>query len=243
MNDFSIDRRSKIPYDKQLQLILRSMISMGVLRKGAPLQNSEDLATELGIAPAQVIKAYRLLEKEKRVIHQNNTWRVSAGNVPKTFFDDYLTIFETIQRNLQAIPTIKTLELDPKKKIKGQIAKSLKTTTALYTKRVYYGDDVPYVLVNTYFPENRFPNFEKELAKNQPYFKVMEEQYGFQLSQSKRSMNGVNLKKSDAFLLGVPEGTAAYHTIVENYDKEMVYEVMEVYSISEIMHFSIEQKE
>ncbi len=243
MNDFSIDRRSKIPYDKQLQLILRSMISMGILRKGEPLQNSEELAVELGIEPAQVIKAYRLLEKEKRVTYQNESWMVSTGNVPRTFFDDYFTIYDSIRRNLKVEPSIKTLELETKKKVKGYIAESLKTTSALYTKRVYYGDELPYVLVYTYFPENRFPGFENELAKSQPYFRFMEHTYGIKLTQSTRIMNGVNLKKSDAFLLGVPEGAAAYHTIVENYDNDTVYEVMEVYGISEIMHFSLQQKE
>jgi len=244
MNDFSIDRRSKIPYDKQLQLILRSMISLGVLRKGAPLQPIDELALELGIDQSQVLKAYKLLEKERRVILQNETWLVSSGNIPKTVFDEYITIYESIKRNTRSMPSIKTIELDPHRKVKGNIAKALQTTTALYTKRIYLGDDVPYVLVNTYLSEERFRGFELELAKNQPYYKPMMEGYGITLSSSQRWMNGINLKKTDAFLLGVPEGTAAYFTIVENRDQhDQIYEVMEVFSISEIMHFTLDQAE
>jgi DNA-binding GntR family transcriptional regulator len=244
MNDFNIDRRSKIPYDKQLQLILRSMISRGILRKGAKLHDIDVLAQELSIAPSLVLKAYKLLEKERRVIIQNGIWLVSTGNIPNTFFEEFITIFESIQRNTQSTPSIKTLELDPKRKIKGELAKCLGSTTAIYTKRIYLGDDVPYVLVNTYLSDTRFPGFEKELVKNLPYFKPLHELHGITMKQSDRQMNGVNLKKADAYLLGVPEGTAAYHTFVQHTDPDgSAYEVDEVFSISEIMHFNIDQDE
>ncbi len=244
MNDFNIDRRSKIPYDKQLQLILRSMISRGILRKGANLHDIDELAHELSIAPALVLKAYKLLEKERRVIIQNGTWLVSTANIPNTFFDEFISIYESIQRNTQSTPSIKTLELDPKRKIKGELAKWLRSNSAIYTKRIYLGDEVPYVLVNTYLSDTRFPGFEKELAKNQPYFKPLHELHGITLKQSDRQMNGINLKKADAFLLGVPEGTASYHTFVQHVDQDgSIYEVDEVISISEIMHFTIDQDE
>jgi DNA-binding GntR family transcriptional regulator len=244
MNDFNIDRRSKIPYDKQLQLILRSMISRGILRKGAKLQDIDELAQELSIAPALVLKAYKLLEKERRVMNQNGIWLVSTGNIPKTVFDEFITIYESIQRNTQSTPSIKTLELDPKHKIKGELAKWLGSTTAIYTKRIYLGDEVPYMLVNAYLSDRLFSGFEKELTKDQPYFKSLHERYGITLKESDRQMNGVNLKKADAYQLGVPEGTAAYHTFVQHKDQNgMIYEVDEVFSISEIMHFTIEQDE
>jgi len=244
MNDFNIDRRSKIPFEKQLQLILRSMISRGILRKGTQLQNIDELAKELSIDPALVLKAYKLLEKERRVIHQNGTWLVSTGGIPKTVFDEFITIYESIQRNTHSTLSIKTLEIDPKHKIKGDIAKWLGSNTAIYTKRIYLGDDVPYMLMNLYLSDKLFYGFEKELAKDQPYFKILHESYGIMMKQSERQMNGVNLKKSDAILLGVPEGTAAYRTLVEHSDQNgIVYEVDEVFSISEVVHFTIEQDE
>lgn len=244
MNDFIIDRRSKIPYDKQLQLILRSKIALGVLRKGAAMQPIDELANELGIEAPLVLKAYKLLEKERRINKINDHWIVSTGNIPKTVFDEFITIFESIKRNTKSVPSIKTLELDPKHKIKGKISQWLNTSTAVYTKRLYYGDDVPYMLVNIYFPAQRFEGLDAELAKNQAYYQWFHEHYQINLVRSERQMNGVNLKKGDAFLLGVPEGTACYHTFVQNYDDQgKIYEVSEVFSISEIMHFTIEQDE
>ena len=244
MNDFIIDRRSKIPYDKQLQLILRSKIALGVLRKGAFMQPIDELAVELGIEAPLVLKAYKLLEKERRINKVNDQWVVSTGNIPKTVFDELITIYESIKRNTKSVPSIKTLELDPKHKVKGNIAKWLDTPSAVYTKRIYYGDDVPYMLVNIYFPASRFPGLDAELAKNEPYYQWFHEHYQVNLSHSERQMNGINLKKSDAYYLGVPEGTACYHTFVQNYDDQgRIYEVSEVFSISEIMHFTIEQDE
>ncbi|NTW96534.1 MAG: hypothetical protein HGB31_07955, partial [Erysipelotrichaceae bacterium] len=51
-------------------------------------------------------------------------------------------------------------------------------------------------------------------------------------------------RKKEAEYLGVPEGTAAYLTVAKNFDEEgRVYEISEVYGISDVMHFTIEQDE
>lgn len=244
MNEYSIDKRSKIPYDKQLQLILRSMIAQGVLRKGAPMQGIDDLAAQLKIDADQVLKAYRLLEKEKRIHRDQDTWIISTGNIPKTLFKEHITIYESIIRNTQSVPSIKTLELDPKHKVKGLIAKTLGTSTALYTKRLYFGDDVPFVLMNAYYPEGRFPGFDQELSKNEASYMTLFEKFGLTFSVSHRTMNGINLKKNEAFLLAVAEGTACYLTTLTNVDQHgKVYEYLEVYSISDVMRFTLDQDE
>ena len=82
------------------------------------------------------------------------------------------------------------------------------------------------------------------MAKNQPYYATLREHHHLILTSSDRQMNGVNLKKEDAMILGVPEGTACYHTIVLNYNQDnQIYEVVETFGIPEIMHFTLEQDE
>jgi len=244
MNDINIDKRSKISYDKQLQQQLRSLIARGSIRKGAILEEPQVLSKELDIEPSMVESAYRLLERERRVVYQNDIWRVSTANIPKIFFEEFISIYDSIIKNAKSIPSIKTLEVDLNKRVKGSIAQSLEQNTALYTQRIYYGDEVPFVLANIYFPSGRFPNLENELKKNQPYFKEMNPLYGVKMSKSTRTMRGINLKKREAEHLSVPEGTAAYLTVVKNYDQDgHVFEISEVYGISDVMHFTIEQDE
>jgi DNA-binding GntR family transcriptional regulator len=244
MTDINIDKRSKISYDKQVQQQLRSLIARGVLRKGTDLIEPRLLAKELDIETSMVESAYRLLEKEKRVTYQNESWKVSIANIPKIFFEEFISIYDSIIKNAKSIPSIKTLEIDLDKHVKGNIALSLGQNTALYCKRIYYGNEVPFVYANIYFPVGRFPNLEEELRKDKPYYKEMNAMYGVKLSKSTRTIKGLNLKKREADYLGVPEGTAAYLTVVKNFDEDgNVFEISEVYGISDVMHLTIEQAE
>jgi len=244
MTDINIDKRSKISYDKQVQQQLRSLIARGLIRKGTQLPQTELLAKELEIETSMVENAYRLLEREKRVIYQNESWKVSIASIPKIFFKEFITIYESIIKNAKSTPSIKTLDIVLDKHVKGDIALSLGQNTALHTQRIYYGDDVPFVYANIYFPAGRFPNLELVLEKDQPYYKELSTLYGVKLSKSTRTMKGLNLRKKEAEYLGVPEGTAAYLTVVKNFDEEgRVFEISEVYGISDVMHFSIEQDE
>jgi len=244
MTDINIDKRSKISYDKQVQQQLRSLIARGLMRKGTDLPQPGLLAKELEIETSMVESAYRLLEREKRVTYQNETWKVSIASIPKIFFEEFISIYDSIIKNAKSTPSIKTLEIDLEKNVKGNIALSLGQNIALNTKRIYYGNEVPFVYANIYFPAGRFPNLENELKKDQPYFKDMNALYGVKLSKSTRTMKGLNLRKREAEYLGVPEGTAAYLTVAKNFDEEgRVYEISEVYGISDVMHFTIEQDE
>lgn len=244
MNDINIDKRSKVSYDRQLQQQLRSLIARGLLRKGTVLTEPKLLAKDLEIEQNQVENAYHLLEREKRVVFQNEIWKVSFASIPKIFFEEFISIYDSIIKNVKSNPTIKTIEIDLNKHVKGDLAKDLGSTVALHTKRIYYGDDIPFVYANIYFPKGRFPHLEDELKKDMPYYKELKGQFGITMSKSTRIMKGVNLRKKEALYLGVPEGTAAYLTTVKNYDSQgLVFEISEVYGISDVMHFTIEQDE
>lgn len=65
---FLINPKSKQPLYEQLVEQLRRQITLGVMSAGAAMPSVRQLATELGINPNTIQKAYRRMEEEGMII-------------------------------------------------------------------------------------------------------------------------------------------------------------------------------
>lgn len=65
---FLVNPRSKQPLYEQLVEQLRKQLMLGVLESGAAMPSVRQLATELGINPNTIQKAYRRMEEEGMII-------------------------------------------------------------------------------------------------------------------------------------------------------------------------------
>jgi DNA-binding transcriptional regulator YhcF (GntR family) len=62
---FAIDDASRVPPYEQLRVQVRNLVSSGELAAGARMPTVRQLATDLGLAPNTVARAYRELEADE----------------------------------------------------------------------------------------------------------------------------------------------------------------------------------
>ena len=80
---FSLDDTSAVPKNEQLHLQIQEAVKSGYLAAGAKLPTVRALATELGVAPYTVARAYRQLE-DLGVIETHGR----NGTIVSTFGDE-----------------------------------------------------------------------------------------------------------------------------------------------------------
>jgi GntR family transcriptional regulator len=77
-----IDTRSTVPVYLQIMEQLRSRVSEGDLLPGSPLPSVRQMATDLGINPNTVAKAYMLLEREGIILTVRRRGSFVAESAP-----------------------------------------------------------------------------------------------------------------------------------------------------------------
>ncbi len=241
--NITIDRRSKTPLFQQIEIELRLRLMRGELLQGTSLPSVFEFARELGVEENDVLMAYQALTKANHLIQKNQTWSVNYGKVSQLIFRDFTSLHDIIRQG-GAIPSILTLALKRDHKITKDIGIKIPFNKILYTRRLYSGNDIPQVLMDCYFPQDLFPDFENVLQSNKPYYSLFESMYHIEVSRSERTLEAGNLRKKEAELLNVPTGSAFCYSIVKTYDRlDRLIEINACWILPENLHFTIEQDE
>lgn len=241
--NINFDRRSKTSLAQQLEIALRLKIVHGELSLGESLPSEDALACELDMQPAEVLKAYQALAKGTHLVYKNKTWIVNYGKISNLGFEQFTPLFDIIQC-LGLITSIKTLILKKDDIVPKELNSLIPFSRTLYTRRLYYGNDIPLVLMDSYFPQELFSGFETILAANQPYYDKFKSVFNLEFSRSERTVEASNLRKNEAEILEVPIGSAYCYSIVKTYDKlSRLIEVNQCWILPDTMHFTLEQDE
>jgi len=241
--NITIDRRSKTPIFQQIEIELRLSMMRGLLLQGTILPNTLDFANELGVEENDVLLAYQALQKANHLILKQHGWSVNYGKISQLIFRDFMSLHDIIRLS-GSTPSITTLALKKDHKITKDIGVKIPFSKILYTRRLYFGNDIPQVLMDCYFPQDLFPEFDKVLENSNPYYELFESMYHIEVSRSERTLEAGNLRKKEAELLNVPTGSAYCYSIVKTYDRlERLIEVDVCWILPEHLHFSIEQDE
>ena len=241
--NITIDRRSKTPIFQQIEIELRLSMMRGELLQGTELPRPFDFANELGVEENDVLMAYLALTKASHLIQKQQSWLINYGKVSQLIFRD-ITSLQDIIRLSGSTPSITTLTLKKDHKITKDIGVKIPFSKILYTRRLYYGNDIPQVLMDCYFPQDLFPDFENALENNKPYYSLFESMYHIEVSRSERTLEAGNLRKKEAELLNVPSGSAYCYSIVKTFDRlERLIEVDVCWILPENLHFTIDQDE
>jgi len=241
--NLTIDRRSKTPLYQQIEIELRLSMMRGILLQGTILPSAHDFASELGVEENDVLLAYQALAKANHLIQKQQGWSVNYGKISQLIFRDFMSLHDIIQLS-GSTPSISTLALKKDHKITKDIGIKIPFSEILYTRRLYFGNDIPQVLMDCYFAQDLFPDFEEVLETNTPYYELFETKYHIEVSRSERTLEAGNLRKKEAELLNVPTGSAYCYSIVKTFDHlERLIEVDVCWILPENLHFTIEQDE
>ncbi|MDX9691091.1 MAG: GntR family transcriptional regulator [Acholeplasmataceae bacterium] len=214
-----VDRRSAQPISLQLAQSIKVLITNNELSYQNQLPQLNDMSTTLMIRKTDIEKAYQMLVDEKFLLKKNHEYTINYFHFSANFFLDVIPLFEAI-RLMGMTPKMKTIS------IKRQL---LPTELKLYSKisadekhwaikRLYYGNDIPLVILESFLPESKFPDLDKIINDNEPLYEALFSRYQTRITSSNRIFKVINLDKDSAHHLHTIPGSASYQGLSLAYD-------------------------
>jgi GntR family transcriptional regulator len=214
-----IDKRSAHPIHTQLAQSIKLLVYNNQLAYKSILPSIFDVSAELKIRKSDVEKAYQMLQDEKYVTFKNQEYIINYFHFSANFFLDVVPLFEAI-RNMGMTPSVKTLSKKLQKFPKDlTISANLNPQEKYYVyKRLYLGNDIPLIILESFIPQQKFPNLDHTMKDDEPLYEAFYKYYQIRIASSDRLFKVVTLDKENASLLKTIPGTASYQGISVGYD-------------------------
>ena len=243
MKPITIDHRSKTPFDAQIAHLLRQRILRGELYFGMALPDVKTLAEQHQIDVSILQSAVSILVKEGKLKSENGQYFVSHNIITKQYFDLVTPLVDLIKQHYNVNPTIKTLILNEHERLPNHLHDIFNDTHAIFTRRIYSAGNRNLVVLDAYFPRQRFLDVGLILKKNQPYYRDMMKHYNFTFANSKTEILGLGLSRELAKLLHATEGQACYcYTGLTTDNHGQLVEYTYAYGLPEIMRFNLNKE-
>jgi DNA-binding GntR family transcriptional regulator len=215
-----IDRRSSLPLYLQLSNAIKSLIVDRVFHYQEPLPTIDEVASLFEVDQDVVDKSYQQLVFENYVIFNDGSYLAYQYDLTANFITELIKLYDAIKM-MGLTPSVKTLaqtivKVDQKFHQKSKFKKG---ESLLYIRRIYYGNETPLIVLDTYIPLELFPNIETILTDEKPIYDVFAINYHRFVSQSKRLLAVVNLPKDLSSIFKVRTGTAGYFVTSLTYDQ------------------------
>lgn len=213
-----LDLDSSVPLYQQLKARMLEVIATRALGEGTPLPTEEQIASALGLSRGTVRRCFQDLVDEGRVVRRRGqgtfvTYR-RAGHDITTAFN-----FTAEMSALGMRASSKVLSLR-RRAAKGGIARRLAIpddAEVWEIRRLRLADDKPMQVVTAYVPCTECPELTRESLESSLYALIAEAS-GRMPAKAEELYEAVNLDKSEARALEVPDGTAALRIIRTTYD-------------------------
>jgi DNA-binding GntR family transcriptional regulator len=184
------------------------------------MPTAEQVAKKLDVPMIDVEIAYQRLYHENFLHRDKNQYYVNYVYMSSDYYLQMTRLFDIIKK-LGLKPSIKAI----KKRITS-IPRDLVVDSAIdpsqsyiHLRRIYYGNDIPLALMDIYFPEKDFPNFNELNMDEKPIYEAIFSHYKRLISSGRRLLSVVNLHKEDAKLLSAMPETASYQLISVAFDQ------------------------
>lgn len=215
-----IDKRQSTPIDLQVFQAIKTLITDQQFSYLEKLPDIDELSAFLEVESQVVKGAYQRLVSENFLHTEKGNHYVNYINFSSDFYIKPSKLYDIIVQ-LGLTPSIKTL----KKKVTTlplqlQVDPQLKNEQSyLHLKRIYYGNDIPLVLMDTYLPYKDFHQIEALITDEKPLYEILFSTTGKLVSSGKRLMTVTNLSREDAKILNAARDTASYQVISYTYDQ------------------------
>lgn len=232
---FALTGKTAKHLDLQQQIV--EAIKAGRLKLGDKLPGEEILARELNVSKAVVRNAYLDLIKLG--------WIRRLPKKGLIVFPAFTS--HTFSTQLQSVGyDIRSAGLTPKVKFLNQETMVNSSLSAFHpgerllkVKRLFFAEDVPIFVMESYYSLDRFSKLESLDLKTIEFFNYFKHEYGVNVTRIKRSFKAILMPKEIAELLETSADTGCFKVNAYAYDKDnLCVEYSLTYSIGD--QFSIE---
>jgi GntR family transcriptional regulator len=188
LDDFKLDKRSRLPYYYQVYNYLLGKIVSRELSEGSQIPNEMILCNIFQVSRTTIREALRELELNEYI---------SRGRGQGTFILKRSVESSALQKVSSIVDELKEkginteskiLEqriIEPDERIRSKLAIG-KYIKVLYIKRLVLSDDEPLYITKAYFPNDIFKEISGEYLVNLSFTKILEEHFKFNITGRKR---------------------------------------------------------
>jgi len=207
MPDLTLDRKSYVPYYRQIRDQVDALIKAGKLKPGQTIFSEGACAEKLGISKMTVRQAFQALRSEGLLlIEKGKRPIVSTGRIQKDFHKLRGFTEEMARRGLK--PYSKVLEIE--KVVPDAATSNLlhlwRQEEAYRVRRLRYANKEIVGLETILLPARLFPDLGKQDLENQSLYALMETRYQISVEWSEEELEAVPAEKDEARLLQVSPG-------------------------------------
>jgi GntR family transcriptional regulator len=207
MPDLTLERKSYVPYYRQIRDQMDALIKAGKLRPGQTIWSEGACADKLGVSKMTVRQAFQALRAEGLlVIEKGKRPIVSTGRIQKDFHKLRGFTEEMTRRGLK--PSSKVLQIE-------QVVPDAATSNLLHLwrqeevyrlRRLRYANKEIVGLETILLPVRLFPDLGKQDLENQSLYALMEIRYQISVEWSEEELEAIPAEKDEARLLQVSPG-------------------------------------
>ena len=220
LEHLKIDKRQSTPLNLQIFQSFKHLITDQQIGYLQQLPDVDELAKHLEVSEKDVLDAYNRLVSENFLHIEKGHYFVNFVHFSSDFYIKPSRLYDII-RQLGLTPSIKTI----KRKVTTlpfqlQIDHHLKQNESfIHLKRIYYGNDIPLALMDTYLPYKDFHQIEHVIIDEKPLYQTIFTETKRLVTSGKRLMTVTNLSREDAKILNAQRDVASYQVLSSTYDQ------------------------
>ncbi|GAP13376.1 transcriptional regulator [Longilinea arvoryzae] len=204
----AINFDSSIPYYTQLKTILEEQIRQNIFRAGDHLPSHSELCDQYGVSKAVVRQALKQLEIEGLIVQRRGKLTMIAEKkIPGDLLQQLSGTYHNMTR-LGYYPTTRVI-LNHVILATESIAKKLEIKPmdqVIELERLRFIEDEPFVFMRSYVPYDLCPKIAEIDLTGKSLLDEIKREYGFVISSSKRTIEAVSARETEANLLKISRG-------------------------------------
>jgi GntR family transcriptional regulator len=203
-----VDRNRAIPLYFQVCESLEEMIRKGEIRPNEQMLSEDTLAASFGVSRPTINKAIAILIRKSVLSRERGRGTfVHSGEVRLTLMQELVSLHESMQRENIRFQTV-VLEIQ-KQRAGEMVAEKLNVKDGariFYLKRQRLVEEEPFIISESYLPQELFPNLDREDLRDRSLYDVLEETYQVPVVKTERTARAVKALDKEAQILRIPLG-------------------------------------
>jgi GntR family transcriptional regulator len=214
-----IQLEGHLPKQLELTNAIRSLIQKGELEPGYRLPSEERLSSDLKVSRKVVRTAYASLSTENWIKRFPKLGYMVQKEVVYTEFS---TKFRTVSDEMKTAglsPSFKLIERSVIEASKVEFNVFQNRGKQLKLIRLFYADDQPLLVMESYYPLELFPILEASDLDKEGVFPILKRVYGTEITKGRKSLHPMLMSQAMAKLLQVESQSACMFLESHVYDQ------------------------
>ena len=232
LNDFELDKKSKLPYYYQVYTYLLNKIENNKLKEGDQLPNELVLCDKFQVSRTTIREALRELKSNGYITRGRGQGTfISIAPVESAALQKVSSIVDELkEKGIKTETKVLSREvISPSEKLQKKLNINSKKKV-LYIKRLMIADNEPMYITKAYFPYNIFKNIEDKYLVNISFTRIVEENFKINILHRKRVLEPdipnketiklLEIKKDDKKVMHYLQ---TFWTFKHNSEKRIIY--------------------